>query len=311
MTITIPRPRSEQDEDYLAMRALVRERIPPRFLEQTDGVSGEEIVNACARVGAELRRRKALDRAGRFARTATGGERAVGTITIAFEVPTIAAYTVAAGQVVATSKWGLTFELVDPIARAAAAVAGSVTVAVRAAWEGSQGNVPQDMVRDWALADDQNPASLEWDAGADAGKAEFLAGVRSGAIAITLSSRMEGGRTATLDLIAAGRGQPRVEDETDDTLRLRIAQRSQDAVTPNGILRAVNKALGYDGATMSKYWQFGFAWGVSGWGLHGWGRRRMAIVFVPEGEDIVALQALVDSITQAGNYILVLPQAAT
>ena len=107
----------------------------------------------------------------------------------------------------------------------------------------------------------------------------------------------------------AGRGLPRQEGETEEAYRARASRVSQNAITPNGIVRAVNEALGFEGATLVEYWDFGFYWGHGYWGHDYWARGLHAIVFVPQGSDLVSLQALVNEIRLPTIFIRVLARA--
>lgn len=297
------------DAEFLDMFELLKRRLPILFVQRWDGLTGEGAMRGIARVFAELRRRIKTQSGSVLLREATGAFRAEGTITVTFDDPTAYAYTIAAGSIIAATRWGIRFKLSAPLARTAGQAAGSATVAVVAEWAGDWANIAPNMTTQWGIVDTSNPASLLWTATSDDGKSEFLERVRQGRIGITASSRMEGGRMATLDLRAAGRGVPRVVDEPDETLRSRARTVPLDVITDNGIVRAANKSLGYEGATLVNYWETGFAWGVSGWGLHPWSRKYYAALLIPEGEDIAAMQALVDQIKLHGVWIQVLPKA--
>jgi hypothetical protein len=179
---------------------------------------------------------------------------------------------------------------------------------VESEFAGWDGNVREGLVSEWAIPDLNNPDSIEWDVSvSEEGRAEFFDGVRSGSITFT-ASEMAGGRAGTLDLKARGRGMPRAEGETDISLRRRYRS-APDMVTPEGVERAVNKALGFEGVVALEYWDVGFAFGVSGFGEAPFSDGRTVVVVIPSGEDVAVIQRLVDRIRPAGIPVLVLEEA--
>lgn len=304
-------PAMAQDATFLEMLALLKRRLPVLFVQRWEGVTGEGLMAATARVFAELMRRVESQTGSSLLREATGAIKATGTVSITFDGATVNGYTIAAGTRIAKTPWGIEVVLTQALARADGAGAATVTRNVEARWAGDWGNVPDNMLREWAFNPD-NDATLTWSGTDQDGKDEFLARVKAGTIWIAGSSRMTGGRLGTLDLRGAGRGVPRAVDEPDALYRPRIRTVPLDAITPAGIVRAVNKALGYDGAEIVEYWQTGFAWGSAtngGWGRHPWSRKLHAVVLVPEGVDLVSYQALVNELRLPGVYIRVLPKA--
>jgi len=295
--------------DAATLIARVRARLPDALLETIDGLSGEELLDVFAAIFTRASARRVDPAKARLIRDATGPVHATGTVTVHFADATGAeAQIIPVGQVLWQTSWGVKFRLTSELTRASLEAAGDEVVTVEAEFAGWDGNVAAGLVNEWALPDPDNPNSIEWDVGVgEDGKTEFFDRVESGSITFTAGA-MTGGRAGTLDLIAQGKGMPRALGEADAVLRKRL-RAPPDAVTPAGILRAVNKALGYDGATLSEYWDSGFTWGSStlgGWGLHPWSRTRFATIMVPVGSDLVALQALVDRIKAAGYYILVI-----
>lgn len=296
------------DADTLIAR--VRARLPDAFLDSIDGLSGEELLPVFAAIFARASAKRVDPAKARLIRDATGPVHATGTVTVHFseatgpdgyDIVTLVGDEPIRQALFATS-WGLRFVLTEPLTRAPDAIAGDVVVTVEAEFAGWDGNVRAELVDEWAIPDLNNIDSLTFSVGStEDAREEFFAGVRSGAITFSAGD-MTGGRAGTLDLIAQGRGMPRAEGESDATLRKRL-RAPPDMVTPNGLLRAVNKALGYDGATLVEYQENGFAWGIHGWGLHPWSRMMYAIIIVPAGSDVVALQELVNRIKAAGYYI--------
>ncbi len=291
----------------------VRTRLPDAFLESIDGLSGEELLAIFAAIFARTSERRVTAARARLIRDATGPVRASGSVTVHFaEATGINGYDVAAmlgdeplNQVLFQTPWGVRYVLTTALSRTALDAPGDVVVTVEAQYAGWDGNVRGDCVTEWAIPDTSNIDSLTFSVGSIVNaREEFLAGVRSGSITFT-AGNMTGGRAGTLDLKAQGRGMPRSDGELDAALRKRL-RAPPDAVTPAGILRAVNKALGADVATMSEYWDYGFAMGVSAMGEAALAARRGVIVFVPAGSDLVALQALVNRIKAAGYTVTVM-----
>jgi hypothetical protein len=289
--------------------ARVRARLSDWFLETIDGVSGEELFAVFAAMFAKAAERRLAMARSRLIRDATGAVRATGTVTVHFSEATGAeAQIIPIGQVLWQTSWGVRYRLTQELTRASDEVAGDEVVAVECERAGWDGNVAGELVTEWALPDPNNPNSIQWDVGIGAdGKAEFFDRVASGSITFTASD-MTGGRAGTLDLKAQGRGMPRAEGESDESLRKRLRV-PPDAVTPAGILRAVNQALGYDGATMVEYWDYGFVMGESAMGEDCLANGRGAIVLVPAGSDLVALQELVDRLKGAGYTVTVMEAA--
>lgn len=290
----------------------VKARLPEAFLDAIEGLSGEELFEIFAAIFARASERRVDAARARLIRDATGARRAVGTLTLHFAEPTgpdgydiiVVQGDEPVRQPIAQTRWGVRFVLTAPIHREADAAAGDLEVAVEAEFAGWDGNVRGDTVREWAIADLSNIDSLVFSVGSsEEAREEFFASVRDGKITFTASD-MVGGRAGTLDLRARGRGMPRAPGEDDATLRRRLLA-PPDAVTPGGIVRAVNKALGRDVAVYSEYWDYGFAFGISGFGEDAFAGVRSAVILVPAGSDLVMLQALVDRIKPAGSNILV------
>lgn len=292
--------------------ARAKSRLPDAFLDAVEGMSGDELFDIFAAIFARVSKRRVDAGRARLIRDATGPENATGTLTIHFAEPTGSdGYEIVTmvgdepeRQPIVQTGWGVRLVLVDPLVRDPDEAAGDVEVAVEAERAGWDGNVRGDTVNAWAIADVNNIDSLVFSVGSsEDAREEFLAGVRNGTITFT-ASEMTGGRAGTLDLKARGRGMPRALGESDEALRRRL-RAPPDAVTPGGIVRAVNKALGYDGASYTEYWDDGFAFGISGFGEDAFAGVRSAAVLVPAGSDIEALQALVGRIKAAGYYVAV------
>ena len=295
--------------DAATLIARVRARLPDVFLESIDGLSGEELFEVFAAIFERASAKRVAPAKARLVRDATGPVHASGFVVITFSEDTGPdAQIIPVGTVLWQSRWGVRYRLTEEIVRASDESAGDIIVTVESEYAGWDGNVRGDCIKDWALPDPNNPNSIEWDVGVgEDGKAEFFDRVRSGSITF-VASNMTGGRAGTLDLKAQGKGMPRALGESDASLRKRL-RAPPDAVTPAGILRAVNKALGFDGATLSEYWEFGFAIGVSGFGDAPFAAVRQTVVFVPAGSDLVALQALVNRIKAAGYSVRVMEAA--
>lgn len=302
--------------DAATLIARVRARLPDVFLESIDGLSGEELFEVFAAIFERASAKRVDPAKARLVRDATGPVHASGTVTLTFSEDTGPdGYEIVTTvgdeperQALFQTPWGVRFVLTEPLIRVPDAPAGDVVVAVEAEYAGWDGNVRGDLVNAWAIADTSNIDTLVFSPGSvEDARDEFFAGVRSGSITF-VASNMTGGRAGTLDLKAQGKGMPRALGEADASLRKRL-RAPPDAVTPAGILRAVNKALGFDGATLSEYWEFGFAIGVSGFGDAPFAAVRQTVVFVPAGSDLVALQALVNRIKAAGYSVRVMEAA--
>jgi len=295
-----------ENQFALLMLRRIKERLPESFLDGFAGLSGrgDRILNGVAAVWGRLRERVKTEVEARYIARATGGARAVGTISLTWTGPTTLAYTLAAGQVLFTTPAGVRFANTAAIVRTALQSAGTITVPIAAEYVGVYGNVPAPIISAWAV-NINDPLAFVWGAGTDLAKDEFVAGLADGTIAIAdVAGETTGGRPGSLDVLAAGRGQPRVEGEVDASLRARIAV-PPDAITPVGIRRAVAAALGIDQSLVeiSEVWDHGFAWGVSGWGLSAWSQRFFVYILIPAGSDVVSIQALVDRIKPFGMTV--------
>lgn len=296
--------------DAATLITRVRARLSDHFLGSIDGLSGEELLDVFAAMFARASEKRVDPAKARLVRDATGPVKATGTVTVTFAEATGAdAYTVEEGQPLFATPWGVRYVLTSTLTRSSNEGAGTEVVTVEAEYPGWDGNARGDCVTEWAIPDQNNIDSVDFGIGSDpAAREEFLAGVRAGTITF-VASDMTGGRAGTLDLRAQGRGMPRAEGESDASLRKRL-RAPPDAVTPAGLVRAVNKALGFDGATIYEYWDNGFAFGVSGFGEHAFAGGRSAVITVPNGSDVVALQALVNRLKAAGYKITVIEEAA-
>lgn len=287
--------------------ARLRVRLSPHALAELDGLSGEEVLEifgAMLERAGEMRRLKAR---ARLLRDATGPVKATGTVDVTFTETQVGVATLVSGTVLFQTPWGVRFALNGSLVRSDAQAPGTVTRDVVAEWAGWDGVVRGRDVTEWAIPDLGNVDSLTGLSGA--GSQFFIDGVAAGTITFAMSDTT-GGRAGTLDVRARGLGMPRAEGEADATLRRRLLV-APDAISPNGIVRAVDAALGDEVSSLVEYGAWGFAWGsetLGGWGLHGWGRKKSFIVYVPAGSDLVAIRALVDRIRAAGYYGLVLEE---
>lgn len=291
--------------------ALLKARLPEHFVEGWDGKDGDELYRAIARVYETASARDVAElRAARIL-IATGPAKAAGTVTLALAARTGASATILAGTVLFRTAWGVEYVLTANLVYSAIiASPTTLVVDVEARWAGWEGNVDANLVSEWAIPDTSNPAGLTWSGLTTSdGKTQFLAAVESGAVAIQSSTEMSGGLGGTLDLIAQGLGKPRADGEADVSLRARLRSRSK-AITPYGIRDAVRAAIGSTKVVIAEPWDWGFAWGVSGWGEEAWmPSLRFAIVLVPEGSDLVALQEFVNRIRPMGYRVMVLEAA--
>jgi hypothetical protein len=289
--------------------ARIRRRLPQHGLAELEGLSGEEVLEVFAAVFERVGRARVAKMRSRLLRDATGAARARTSVTVHFDAPTgPEGYELAAGQPLFATRWGVRFVPLAPITRAANDVTPSVTVEVEAEWAGWDGNVRGAEIVEWAIPNLDDADSLRWVSGSAAARQEFMAQLVAGQIWFEADADATGGRAGTLDIRARGRGLPRAEGEGDSSLRRRL-RIVPDAVSPAGIRRAVDKAIGFDGATtISEFWEWAFAFGYSGWGMAAWGKARMFLVLVPPGADVSAVQALVDRIRGAGYYGLVLEE---
>lgn len=305
--------------------SLLKARMPAAFVRSLeDGINGEEVLRAIARVFSRLHVRYLYDREADDNHGTQGelvsarildagaGAKATATVDLVLDDSTTLGFTLEPdrGLPLFSTSWGVKFG-VTGWTRVNGQAAGTVTLGVKAERDGWEGNVYANMINGWAWGDAANVTEdkIPFSAGTGAGaRAELVAKIASGAIRIVSSSEADGGRLATLDLIAQGRGVPRADGEADGSLKQR-ARSAPNAITPNGIVAAVRTAVGSQAVTISEYWDHGFAWGLSGWGVSAWSRRWFFVVLVPSGVDTVPVQALVNRIKAAGVYGLVLNAA--
>lgn len=292
--------------ESLIMR--LKRRMTAHMLGEIEGLSGEEALQVYARIMARAGTVRVEKMRARALRDATGPRRATTSITVTFAEATGADGYTLSPQVLFRTRYGVTFRTLTNLARSAAAAPGDVVIAVEAEWSGFDGNVGAREILEWAIADLSNRNTVQWVSGTNDSKDEFLRGVRDGTITFVVDDDPTGGRPGTLDLKARGYGMPRMSGEDDATLKKRLTT-APDAVTPGGLLRAVNAVLGGDYATASEWWEVGFAWGVSGWGLHGWSSKRSGFIFVPRGSNIVALQALVNQLKGMSYKVIILERS--
>ena len=285
----------------------VKARLPDYFLESIEGMSGEEVFAIFAAVLGRAGRRRIDAARARLVRDATGPLHATGTVTVHFaEATGEDAQILPVGTVLFRTRWGVQYRLLTALSRSPEEAAGDEVVEVEAEFAGWDGNVRAGLVNLWAIPDLNNPSSLPWDDSVTPeAREEFFERVRSGSITFT-AGEMSGGRRGTLDLKARGRGMPRAEGEGDVTLRRRY-RTAPDMVTPNGMERAANNALGIsEGAVIYEYWDEGFAFGVSGFGEAPFMDGRTVVMVIPHGADVVMIQSLVGRIAPVGVPILVL-----
>lgn len=288
----------------------VKARLSGHALASIEGLSGEEVLAVFAAVFTRVGRRRVDAARARLVRDATGPVHASGEVTVHFSEATGSeAQIIPAGVVLFQTSWGVRFRLLEPLTRASEEAAGDEVVQVEAEFAGWGGNVPAGLVNTWAIPDLNNPDSIEWDVGVgEEGREEFFERVRSGSITFT-AGEMSGGRAGTLDLKARGRGMPRAEGEEDASLRRRY-RTAPDMVTPDAIERAVGRALGAVGeVSVHEFWDWGFAFGVSGFGDAPFSDCRTVVVVVPAGSDLAVVEALLGRIGPPGVPILVLEES--
>ena len=255
MTVT-----SKTKAEYLA---LIKRSLSDAMVSGWEGKGGEEVFSAVAAIAAKISERQAQMMNARYILRATGPQRATGTITVTWTLGTTLAHTLASGQVIAQTRWGVEYRLTeDLVVGAGAAAPTAVTVGVEAVLADFESNVAAVHVDQWALPGGVNrKENVLWDDAVttDGAKDEFLAGLDAGEITIAGATAMTGGSMSTLDLIAAGRGKPRALDETDQPLRKRL-RKGTLRITPVAILAACNEVLQPYGVTAT-LWE---PW-VDGW----------------------------------------------
>lgn len=289
---------------------LLKARLPEHFVQGWADRDGEEAFRAIARVFETVSDRSVAELRSARILIATGPEKATGTITVAFGVSSGAAATVEAGSLIARTAWGVEYVLTENLTMGTIiASPATVTVGVEARWAGFEGNVDGNLVKTWAF-DVQGALDFSGLTTSD-GKARFVAAALAGTVYISASSEMSGGRGGTLDVIALGAAKPRAEGEANALLRGRLRTHVR-AISKLGIRDAVRAALGTLNVVVLRPWECGFAIGVSGIGEHAIMRGvHFAIVLVPIGTDLVAVQELVDRLSPVSAWVLVLEGVAS
>lgn len=285
----------------------VKARVSEAFLEAIEGFSGEELFAILGAIFSKVGERRVAKARARLVRDATGPIHATGPVTVHFSEATgEEAQQIPAGTVLFKTSWGVRYRLLEALTRASEEAAGDEVVQVEAEFAGWGGNVRAGLVNQWAIPDLNNPNSIAWGVGVgEDAREEFFARVRSGSITFT-AGEMTGGRGGTLDLKARGRGIPRAEGESDVSLRRRY-RTAPDMVTPDGIERAANNALGLvEGAVAYEYWDEGFAFGVSGFGEAPFADNKTVVLVIPVGGDVSVIETLLERIGPLGVPFLVL-----
>lgn len=257
-----------------------------------DGLSGEDLYRAMARVFATVAGQAAPRLQGAYIRRAEGAHRARATVRVTWAESTTDAVTVRAGQLLFATRWGAKWRLLEDLVRAAGP-AGYVDVLAEAEWAGTEYLVGPGTIVVVEIPVTASPVdSITWGADTTAdGKAEFLADVADGTVTCTNAAVPTLGTLGTLDLLAMERGLPRVEDESSTTLRARI-RTLPDVVTPGAILRAATAAYqawmaerhpGEPVGTVVLWepWTYGYAPGVGAIGVHPPARSHSFLVIVP------------------------------
>lgn len=275
---------------------LIRTALPERvYTLLLSGEFGEGILAAVAKVASVLSARKRRQWQDIYYLQGSRGAYATTTATVTWTGGTVAGVQLLEGQPVMETRWGLRFVLAEPLeAGDGEAVNYSQSVAIRSEYRTHEADVEARHLDQWpeSLSEGVDPgAQVLWGAAvSDAGKAEFLAGVASGAITIQADADGSGGRLPLLDLLAQGQGVAPAENESDLHLALRM-RRPRDVHSPDAILGAVNDLLEPFGvvATMEEPWTYAMAWGnddlatgCGAWGVAPWGRRAFFVIVVPD-----------------------------
>jgi hypothetical protein len=227
---------------------------------------------------------------------------ATGTITITWTAEWVNNIIISVGSRIARAPWGVEYILAElPIGRSSGEPPGSATYAVRARWASLEHNTEANHVN--TLIDTDR---MSISVGGTAAKAEWAAGIASGAISITASSAMTGGKLGLLEMHARDAGVPVSEGETEAQVRRRLRARP-GGITPNNIGEAVIAMLGTDDVQLLEPWTDGEIIGVTPIGTAPiWGGLRWAIIVVPAGTDVDAVQAYVDRMRAFGFRIQVI-----
>lgn len=280
--------------------ARLKTRLGDFVVAAWDGRDGEDLYKALARVYGTLAGQVAPKLLGAYIRRATGATRARTTLRVTWSETTDDGVSIQRGQLLFTTPWGARWRLLEDLVREAGP-AGYVDVLVEAEWAGSEYLVAPGTITIVEIPDTASPTdSIAW--GPDTtedGKAEFLAVVANsgdpkgflGRVTCTNAAVPTLGALGTLDLLAMERGLPRVEDESDTTLRARI-RTLPDVVTPGAVLRASTAAYqawmaerhpGEPVGTVVLWepWNYGYAPGVGAIGVHPPARAHSFLVVVP------------------------------
>lgn len=247
--------------------ALIQRALPGALVDGWTDRDGEEVYQAIARVFSVLHGRDVARAESSYVLTATGPVQATATIKVTWTQGTTLAVEILTGQKIVQTPWGVHYQLTESLAAGAAEAPGySATVGVEAVWAGiepgcDEAPVDAEFLSEWGLPEGvDREGEILWDgAVAGAAKTEFLSGVDAGEITIEGVTDATGGKDGTLDLLAAGRGLPRVENEPDSGLRARIRQ-IPDVLTPGAILAVANAMLEPYGLTATMYepWDYAF-----------------------------------------------------
>lgn len=211
-------------------------------LKSTPG-GGYELLAASAAVGERVSLAIARLEAGRLKIYALGGQKATGTAQLYRPVGTTgAAINIMPGSVVGT-KDGRNFVTTTQVSFGSSD-AGPHNVSVQAIAVGYEFNVDGQFTA----------ASGEVIEGQITEVVRLVTDVPQidGTVAVRNLTPMSGGRAAWLDGLGEQFLIPRLPNESDDQYRLRIAEIG-DVVSPDAIVRGVNKILGQYGATCTLY----------------------------------------------------------
>jgi hypothetical protein len=202
-----------------------------------------------------------------FTCSATGPQKATGTVEIEWTLGTTDIQGIREGQILFETPWGPRYRSTEDFEVGAGAPANTtVIIGIAAEWTGFLWNVAERDLSRWAVPLPESCdefGGITWsDDTTDAGKIEFLDGIADGSITLAAQDDLTGGAIGTLDLIATEKGLPRAEDESDVQLRRRV-KRLPLTVTRTNIMLAVNEELAEFNveATMVEWFESGWVIG--------------------------------------------------
>lgn len=238
---------------------------PPYRRSQFDGLPiGEIPFRAFAAIWARVMKRVDEMEMSALTCKATGASFADGRVTITWSTGTTEGFTINEGQILVQTPWRVRYRTTEPFSVAAGSPPGTtVDVIVQSEWSGHEANVEARDVNQFAIPFPDLCDALDgivWATGVtETAKQEFIDGIESGEITVLASTDLTGGSLATLDLIASEKGLPRGENESDESLRIRL-KRLPRTVTRHNIMAEVNdylESLGIDSATMFEWFEGG------------------------------------------------------